>query len=255
MRRGFATVKGRTFFVRYCLKDTYLTALVVQRMGVVELYEAFATSAGIEMHAVTFQGETERTLPNLRRLYERQNPVVAMEERSTRPTASKARVEGGLVHEPVPGVYTEEVPLGCLDFASLYPSVMIGYNLCPTTAATRGRLREMGYEDSQFACYPAFDYDVPEGGSEAPRKDKPGEKIFRVAEVTDETYAVLLPSARLGMCPRAATNGLELRGAYKKRKKALSAAGDERGAAQQESLEMAVKVRVRKSVGCFKNLF
>ena len=106
-------------------------------MDIVSLYEAFCTFVGIEMHAVVFQGETERTLPNLRRLYERQRPVVAMEERSTRAVAAKAHVEGGLVHEPKPGVYTETVPLGCLDFASLYPSVMIGHNLCPTTCGTR----------------------------------------------------------------------------------------------------------------------
>ena len=235
MRSAFASVSGRTFFVKYCLKDTYLTALVVQRMDVVALYEAFATFVGIEMHAVTFQGETERTLPNLRRLFERQTPVIAMEERSTRPSAAKAYVEGGLVHTPVPGLYDERVPLGCLDFASLYPSVMIGHNLCATTAGKQSRLLALGYEPSQFQCFPAFEYEVPE--------DHPnnGAKVFRVAPVTDDTLAVLYSHARLGMCPQAAANGLELRGKYKKKKKAALAAGDERGAAQQESLEMAVK--------------
>ena len=81
MRKAFASKSGRTFFCKYCLKDTYLTALVMQNMGLVSLYEAFCTSVGIEMHAVTFKGETERTLPNLRRMYESERPIRAMEVR------------------------------------------------------------------------------------------------------------------------------------------------------------------------------
>lgn len=57
--------------------------------------QAFATFVGIDLHAVTFQGETERTLPNLRRLYERQSPVIAMEERSTRAKAVKVHKKTG----------------------------------------------------------------------------------------------------------------------------------------------------------------
>ena len=79
MRRAFSKRDTRTFFCKYCLKDTYLTALVIQSMDLISLYEAFCTFVGIEMHAVVFKGETERTLPNLRRRYESQTPVLAME--------------------------------------------------------------------------------------------------------------------------------------------------------------------------------
>jgi DNA polymerase delta subunit 1 len=39
--------------------------------------------------------------------------------------------EGATVLEPVRGYYNE--PIATLDFASLYPSIMIAHNLCYTT--------------------------------------------------------------------------------------------------------------------------
>ena len=45
---------------------------------------------------------------------------------------SGKRFDGGFVMEPLRGHYT--TPTATLDYKSLYPSIMIGYTLCPTTA-------------------------------------------------------------------------------------------------------------------------
>ena len=37
---------------------------------------------------------------------------------------------GGFVFEPKPGIYED---LANLDFRSLYPSIMVSFNICPTT--------------------------------------------------------------------------------------------------------------------------
>ncbi|XP_046684909.1 DNA polymerase delta catalytic subunit-like [Homalodisca vitripennis] len=55
-------------------------------------------------------------------------------ERSPPRQAGKTRrsgYEGATVLDPVSGMY--HTPVICLDFASLYPSIMIAYNLCVTT--------------------------------------------------------------------------------------------------------------------------
>lgn len=41
------------------------------------------------------------------------------------------KYEGALVIEPTKGYYLE--PIATLDFASLYPSIMIAHNLCYST--------------------------------------------------------------------------------------------------------------------------
>lgn len=44
------------------------------------------------------------------------------------------KFEGAIVIEPKKGFYQE--PIATLDFASLYPSIMMAHNLCYTTLLT-----------------------------------------------------------------------------------------------------------------------
>lgn len=45
--------------------------------------------------------------------------------------ASEGKYEGAVVIEPTRGYYQD--PVATLDFASLYPSIMMAHNLCYTT--------------------------------------------------------------------------------------------------------------------------
>jgi DNA polymerase delta subunit 1 len=48
---------------------------------------------------------------------------------------SDEQYEGATVIEPTKGYY--DVPIATLDFASLYPSIMMAHNLCYTTLLDR----------------------------------------------------------------------------------------------------------------------
>lgn len=48
--------------------------------------------------------------------------------------------EGATVIEPRRGYY--DVPIATLDFASLYPSIMMAHNLCYTTLLTPGTIQK-----------------------------------------------------------------------------------------------------------------
>lgn len=66
----------------------------------------------------------------------------------TQYTGSEDQYEGATVIEPVKGYY--DVPIATLDFASLYPSIMMAHNLCYTTLLDRTtieRLRLVEGED------------------------------------------------------------------------------------------------------------
>jgi DNA polymerase elongation subunit (family B) len=46
----------------------------------------------------------------------------------------KPELTGGFVHDPVRGAYiSNQYAINCVDFASLYPSIMIAYNICYST--------------------------------------------------------------------------------------------------------------------------
>lgn len=50
--------------------------------------------------------------------------------------------EGAYVLDPAVGFYKE--PIATLDFASLYPSIMMAHNLCYTTLVKANQLEELG---------------------------------------------------------------------------------------------------------------
>ncbi len=71
--------------------------------------------------------------------------------------------EGAIVIEPLRGFYKE--PIATLDFASLYPSIMIAHNLCYTTLIQNQQIRNrfeliwLGYGNS--LKFGKFAYFIP----------------------------------------------------------------------------------------------
>jgi len=55
------------------------------------------------------------------------------------------KFEGATVIEPNRGYYTH--PIATLDFASLYPSIMMAHNLCYTTLMSEWEFKKMTPEE------------------------------------------------------------------------------------------------------------
>lgn len=69
------------------------------------------------------------------------------------------KYEGAIVIEPNRGYYTH--PIATLDFASLYPSIMMAHNLCYTSLVPEYQYRKMSDEDKKkVARTPNGDYFV-----------------------------------------------------------------------------------------------
>ena len=72
------------------------------------------------------------------------------------------KYEGAIVIEPNRGYYTH--PIATLDFASLYPSIMMAHNLCYTSLVPEYEYRIMSDEDKEkVAITPNGDYFVKSG--------------------------------------------------------------------------------------------
>jgi len=68
----------------------------------------------------------------------------------------ESKYEGAVVIEPTRGYFQD--PIAILDFASLYPSIMVAHNLCYSTLIQPYKLREV--ESSKFEKSPNGDYFV-----------------------------------------------------------------------------------------------
>jgi DNA polymerase delta subunit 1 len=69
---------------------------------------------------------------------------------------SEGKYEGAVVIEPVRGFYTD--PVATLDFASLYPSIMMAHNLCYSTLIPPSKIKGMNPE--HYERTPNGDYFV-----------------------------------------------------------------------------------------------
>jgi len=72
----------------------------------------------------------------------------------TEKSSNEGKYEGAVVIEPTRGYYQD--PVAVLDFASLYPSVMMAHNLCYSTLIMPYKLKDI--EINKYEKTPNGDY-------------------------------------------------------------------------------------------------
>ena len=119
---------------KYCVKDS---ALVVSLIGKLQTWYGLTEMASIcnvPIFTLYTQGQQIKVFSQIYRHCLAQNIVV---ESNGYETKDNERYVGAYVFDPVPGTYNMVVPL---DFSSLYPSIIIGYNIDYSTWVTDERV-------------------------------------------------------------------------------------------------------------------
>lgn len=111
----------------YCLKDAYLPQRLVDRLACVYNYVEMARVTGIPFNYILSRGQQVKVISQLYRRAADEGFVIP----ALRTEVSDEQYEGATVIEPIKGFY--DIPIATLDFASLYPSIMMAHNLCYTT--------------------------------------------------------------------------------------------------------------------------
>jgi DNA polymerase elongation subunit (family B) len=119
------TAKAATTRVmEYCIQDSELVIELMEKMniwvGLVEMSNIVGTTI-VELFT---RGQQIRCVSQLYDLAARMGFI--LDSRDT----PGYHFTGGFVYEPIPGLYDNII---CLDFASLYPSIMMAFNICYTT--------------------------------------------------------------------------------------------------------------------------
>jgi DNA polymerase delta subunit 1 len=108
----------------YCVEDSELVIDIFEKIGVwVGLIE-MSNIVGVPIMDIFTRGQQVRGVSQIYDLATSLN--VVLDQRVT----ERIDWSGGFVFEPNPGLYDYVL---CLDFKSLYPSIMIAYNICYTT--------------------------------------------------------------------------------------------------------------------------
>ena len=119
--------------VQYCIKDSYLTLLIFNKIRVLDRNMFMSTVTKLPLEDVTNGGTSSYVDSLLIRKADRENIAVPMTFRVKKSNP----IEGGYVHTLGAGIYDNVI---VLDFKSMYPSMIMKYNVCFTTLNPEGTI-------------------------------------------------------------------------------------------------------------------
>jgi DNA polymerase delta subunit 1 len=114
----------------YCLKDAYLPMRLMEKLLCMYNYVEMARVTGTPINFLLNRGQMIKVVSQLLRKARQLDYVMP----TIKSQPSDDKYEGATVLDPITGYY--EKPITTLDFASLYPSIMMAHNLCYTTLLT-----------------------------------------------------------------------------------------------------------------------
>ncbi|CAN6476022.1 unnamed protein product [Victoria cruziana] len=122
----------------YCLKDAYLPQRLLDKLMYIYNYVEMARVTGVPISFLLARGQSIKVLSQLLRKAKQKNLVLPNVKGQG---SGQDTYEGATVLEAKSGFY--EKPIATLDFASLYPSIMMAYNLCYCTLVLPEDVRKL----------------------------------------------------------------------------------------------------------------
>jgi len=138
------TAQTRRRLAIYCLKDALLPQRLMDRLMALTNYMEMARVTGIPLDWLVTRGHMIKVVSLLHRKAFGVNLLIPDLPRS-RGTSDGPQFEGATVIEPQKGFYKD--PIATLDFASLYPSIIMAHNLCYSTLIRKEHVPKMRPED------------------------------------------------------------------------------------------------------------
>lgn len=120
--RKLLTVTGK-----YCVQDTVLPVKLVEKMSMWTVMQEMSNTMSVPLSFLHTRGQQIKILSQIYRECIKEGIVIPMKDGSVK---ASEKYQGAIVVKAVPGVYTL---VGVLDFASLYPTTMIVFNIDYTT--------------------------------------------------------------------------------------------------------------------------
>ncbi|KAL8110491.1 DNA polymerase delta catalytic subunit isoform X2 [Apium graveolens] len=136
----------------YCLKDAYLPQRLLDKLMYIYNYVEMARVTGVPMSFLLSRGQSIKVLSQLLRKAKQKNLVIPNAKQAG---SEQGTYEGATVLEARAGFY--EKPIATLDFASLYPSIMMAYNLCYCTLVTPEDVRKLALPPESVHKTPSGD--------------------------------------------------------------------------------------------------
>jgi len=150
----------RKEMIEYCFTDAYLPPKLEEKKGHAVLYVEQARLYGVSVTELILRGQQHRLLTflinfclDLEREGEPKLLIPKNDRISTISGKRNVQYEGATVVDPDKGFYSD--PVATIDFASLYPSIMLAHNLCYSTLIAPYARKY--YSEDQYFVTPSGD--------------------------------------------------------------------------------------------------
>jgi len=161
----YHTKEGRDELAVYCVKDAWLTRKIMHKLSKLFVSFQLASVTGIALNDVLNRGQGIRTIALMLRYCKQRSPQYFIPRRETIKkynkwnqlsknldivTAVEERFDGfqgAVVLDPKPKFYKDAI--ATLDFASLYPSVMMCMNMSYETIISKKTMIERGWTEGK----------------------------------------------------------------------------------------------------------
>lgn len=139
------TDHDRNRLARYCFKDAYLPQRLLDKLMILYQFVEMARVTGVPIDYLLSRGQQIKVVSQLYRKANKEGLII--------PTMSGKKdtdktYKGATVIEPEKGFYKD--PIVTLDFASLYPSIMISHNLCYSSLVRPGDREKLNPSDYEI---------------------------------------------------------------------------------------------------------
>ena len=141
------TSETRRRLAVYCLKDAYLPQRLLDKLMYMYNYIEMARVTGVPLSFLLSRGQSIKVLSQILRKARQRGLLVPHMPKKGASDQQEGGVayEGATVLDAKAGYY--ELPIATLDFASLYPSIMMAHNLCYCTLVPQNMVSRMNPED------------------------------------------------------------------------------------------------------------
>jgi len=129
----------------YCLKDAVLPLRLLEKLLCLVNYIEMARVTGVPIPYLLTRGQMIKVASQLFRQAKANNYLVPTNKGGGGGGEDGVAFEGATVLEPTTGFYT--MPIATLDFASLYPSIIIAHNLCYSTILNPHQAAQLNPDD------------------------------------------------------------------------------------------------------------
>lgn len=228
---AFATEEGRTKLCDYCQQDARLPLRLIEHGGKLAAAMALGKTAGCGADVILSRGQTIRILVLLHYYCREASPRIFIKSNSE--VADDAETyEGAYVVDPKAGFYV--APIICVDFASLYPTIMMAYNISPDVKVSQRTIEIQDFKEG-------VDVDT------MPDLVFEGDAMTR--RINKKKPAFMSRDRRKGIFPQILEDLFKRRKELKKMMKAAAKAGDAVGKLNHNVAQLACKLLMNSFYG------